>query len=115
LLTEARRRLEAARDLLPEDPRRATQEAQRSAEIAEDSLSYSMRDYGDFTGMGRRGGLGDLPSILLGGILFGGGGFGGRGTWGSGRGGNGTVFRGGGRSMGGGFGGMGGRSRGGRW
>jgi hypothetical protein len=115
LLTEARRRLEAARDLLPDEPRRAAQEAQQAAEIAEDSLSYSMRDYGDFTGMGRRGGLGDLASILLGGILMGGGGFGGGGTWGSGRSGNGSVFRGGGRSMGGGFGGMGGRSRGGRW
>jgi hypothetical protein len=119
LIREAIRRLEAARELLQRDPRMAAQEAQQASAIAEQALSYSMGDRGELPSRGGLGGLGDLTSIVLGGILMGGGGFGRGGGWSSSgrRGGRsmGGGFGRGGRSIGGGFGGSGGRSRGGRW
>ena len=112
-LTEASRRLREARDQLDVNPRKAIQEAQAASSLAEEALSHSMYDYGE---LGQNAGMGNLGSIILGGILMGGGGFGGGFGGRAGRSGGGFGgFGGGGRSMGGGFGGMGGRSRGGRW
>jgi hypothetical protein len=107
-LVEAERQLDQARDLIEDDPRRATEQAQKAQRLADDAVRLGQDDVGSSGRPGRGGDLG--LGMVLGGILLGGGGGGGFGgtRWGSpGRGG------GGGFSIPG--GGGGGRSRGGRW
>jgi hypothetical protein len=135
---EARRHLDAAIALMGTDPARATAEARRAEQLADEAYQLASADFDAWddrppTTLGGGGGGGlDLGGVLLGtligGMLSGGGRGGGPGwggtSWGGRGGGGGGRSRrpaprlpsgggGGGRSRGG--GGGGGRARGGRW
>lgn len=128
-LSEAERRLGAARDLADDDPARATEEARRAQSLADDAYALAQSDFdqydrgrrsgmpGTWGGGGGGGGLGAvLTGVLLGRMGSGmGGGFGGT-RWGSPGGGRSMGGRSLGGRIGGGFGRIGGgRSRGGRF